>query len=154
MKGWTKEEMQNLNKGIVKFPVGTVNRWRVIADFVGSKSQKEVISKAKEIQERQQRDVEAKREEERLKKERKAQLEKEAQAKVKRELEEQKTGDGWSAAQQKQLEKGMREVPTTLATKERWLKVADLVDGKSAKECFGRYKELCASAKAKASAQK
>jgi len=46
----------------VKFPAGTVNRWRVIADFVGSKTQKEVIGKAKELQELQQKMVEEKRE--------------------------------------------------------------------------------------------
>lgn len=48
-KEWTQEETQNLTKAIIKFPVGTVNRWRVIADFVSSKNQKEVIAKAKEL---------------------------------------------------------------------------------------------------------
>lgn len=44
----------------------------------------------------------------------------------------------------------MREVPATVATKERWIKIAEGVDGKTAKECFTRFKELCAKAKADA----
>ena len=47
--GWTKEEIALLTKGIVKFPPGTKDRWGTIADFVASKSQKEVIKKAQEI---------------------------------------------------------------------------------------------------------
>ena len=40
LKGdWTPEDIGMLTKGIVKFPPGTVNRWKVIADYVG-KSQK------------------------------------------------------------------------------------------------------------------
>ena len=53
VKEWTPEEVAMLTKGITKFPPGTVNRWKVIADFVQSKNQKEVIQKAKEIQEKQ-----------------------------------------------------------------------------------------------------
>lgn len=45
-ENWTKEEIAQLTKGIVKFPPGTVNRWQMIADFVGNKSQKEAIKKA------------------------------------------------------------------------------------------------------------
>lgn len=56
--------------------------------------------------------------------------------------------DTWTAEQQKQMENGMREVPASVPTKERWLKIAEGVDGKSAKECFARYKELVAKAKA------
>jgi hypothetical protein len=51
------------------------------------------------------------------------------------------------------MENGMRAVPSTVATKERWIKIAEGVDGKTAKECFGRFKELCAKAKAGAAAK-
>lgn len=47
------------------------------------------------------------------------------------------------------MEKGMREVPATVATKERWIQIAEKVEGKTPKECFTRFKELCAKAKAK-----
>jgi len=46
------------------------------------------------------------------------------------------------------MEEGMRKVPSTVATKERWIQIAAMVDGKTPKECFTRFKELCAKAKA------
>ena len=49
---WTPDEIKKLSKGLVKFPQGTSNRWKVIATFIGSKTLKEVIQKAKEISER------------------------------------------------------------------------------------------------------
>ena len=49
--------------------------------------------------------------------------------------------------QQKQLEDGMREFPGTIPVKERWVKIAEKVEGKSAKECYERFKEICAMLK-------
>jgi len=46
-----------LTLGIKKFPPGTNDRWRVVADFIGTKNQKEVISKAKEILENQKDEI-------------------------------------------------------------------------------------------------
>lgn len=45
----------------------------------------------------------------------------------------------------------MKEIPASVPTKERWLKIAEYVEGKPVKEVFARYKELVAKAKAKAS---
>jgi hypothetical protein len=45
---------------IKKNPPGTANRWKVIAEEVG-RQQKDVIEKAKELQNKKQGDVEAKR---------------------------------------------------------------------------------------------
>ncbi len=42
----------------------------------------------------------------------------------------------------------MKEVPATMPTKERWIKIATFVEGKEVKEVFARYKELVAKAKA------
>jgi hypothetical protein len=56
--------------------------------------------------------------------------------------------DAWSQEQQKQMEAGMREFGANMPTKERWIAIAEKVEGKSAKECFTRFKELCAKAKA------
>jgi len=41
----------------------------------------------------------------------------------------------------------MREFPASLPTKERWVSVGTKVDGKTPKQCFSRYKDLCAKAK-------
>jgi DnaJ family protein C protein 2 len=46
---WTEEELALFKKAVARFPTGTINRWRVIADFIGSRNQKETIAKAKEI---------------------------------------------------------------------------------------------------------
>jgi len=46
------------------------------------------------------------------------------------------------------MEAGMKEFPSTIPTKERWISIAEKVDGKTAKECFTRFKELCAKVKA------
>lgn len=51
---WTEEELDSFRKAVVKFPTGTINRWKTIADHIGSRNQKEVIAKAKEIQAKQQ----------------------------------------------------------------------------------------------------
>lgn len=36
----------------------------------------------------------------------------------------------------------MREFPGTIPVKERWIKISEKVEGKSAKECYERFKEL------------
>lgn len=46
---WLPEELSRLNKGIIKFPPGTANRWKMISDFVGERTQKQVIAKAQEL---------------------------------------------------------------------------------------------------------
>ena len=45
------------------------------------------------------------------------------------------------------MEEGMKKYPGSMPTKERWLKIAEEVDGKSAKECFARFKEIVAKLK-------
>ena len=56
--GWSKDEVGQLTKAIVKFPPGTTNRWQTIADFIGTKSVKETIAKAKEIADKRNKDAE------------------------------------------------------------------------------------------------
>ena len=38
----------------------------------------------------------------------------------------------------------MREFPASIPVKERWIKIAEKVDGKTAKECYERFKEIVA----------
>jgi hypothetical protein len=56
--------------------------------------------------------------------------------------------DVWTVEQQKQMETGMKTFPASLPTKERWIKIAETVDGKSAKQCFDRFKSIVAKLKA------
>jgi DnaJ family protein C protein 2 len=46
------------------------------------------------------------------------------------------------------MELGMKKVPASVPTKERWIKIAEMVPGKTPKECFERFKEICAKIKA------
>jgi len=46
------------------------------------------------------------------------------------------------------MEAGMKEVPGSVPAKERWTKIAALVDGRSPKECFERFREICSKVKA------
>jgi hypothetical protein len=41
----------------------------------------------------------------------------------------------------------MKQFPGSLPAKERWVKIAEVVDGKSAKECFARFKSIVAKMK-------
>ena len=50
------------------------------------------------------------------------------------------------------MEAEMKSVPTSVPIKERWIQIAEKVEGKTPKQCFTGYKDLVA--KAKAAAQK
>ena len=41
----------------------------------------------------------------------------------------------------------MKKYPGSMPTKERWVKIAEEVDSKTAKECFTRFKEIVAKLK-------
>ena len=43
----------------------------------------------------------------------------------------------------------MKTVDPKLPTKEKWIAIAELVDGKTPKECFERYKSIVAKLKDK-----
>ena len=134
----------------------------MIAEYVG-RNPKEVIAKAKEMQERKQTTVDAKRKEEAdLKAKReaiRAEMKGQAKADAEAKMKQQKAAavpdpNAWTKEQQRQMETGMREIPASVpvtaeSKKARWIKIADGVDGKTAKECFTRFKELCVQAKQK-----
>jgi hypothetical protein len=39
------------------------------------------------------------------------------------------------------MDLGIKEVPTSLPTKERWAKISEYVYGKNQDECFAKYQE-------------
>jgi len=51
---WSKDEIALLTKAIVRFPPGSTDRWKTVADFIGTKNSKEVIAKAQEIASRRE----------------------------------------------------------------------------------------------------
>lgn len=48
---WSQEQIAKLTLAINKFPAGTGNRWKVIADYI-DRNPKETIAKAKELNEK------------------------------------------------------------------------------------------------------
>jgi len=48
----------------------------------------------------------------------------------------------WTPEQQKQLEAAMAKYPASMDKKARWTSIAAAVDGKKAKECVARVKEI------------
>ncbi len=43
----------------------------------------------------------------------------------------------------------MREFPSTIPVKERWIKIAEKVEGRTAKECYERFKKIAEEVKQK-----
>ena len=127
----------------------------------GKFAQKEVIAKAKEVLAsaslaKAGRDN-YKPESEKLKKSNKAGdviVEEEKGKKVEEEKKTEAPAAEWSDEQQKQLEGGMRKYGKDMDAKERWTKIAAEVEGKTPKECFERFKEICARLKKKKDAAK
>lgn len=62
--------------------------------------------------------------------------------------------DGWTGEQQKAMEAAMKSFPSSMATKERWIAIAETVEGKTAKDCFTRFKGIVAKLKAEQQAAK
>lgn len=56
--------------------------------------------------------------------------------------------EDWTVKQQKQLEQGLRELKD-YKEKDKFQKIAKMVEGKTAKECFDRFKFLCSVNKKK-----
>jgi len=43
----------------------------------------------------------------------------------------------------------LKEISSALPTKERWIQIAAKIKGKSPKECYTRFRELCNKGKGK-----
>ena len=53
----------------------------------------------------------------------------------------------WTAEQQQDFEQALRSVPQELDPQERWARIAELVPGRTKRECVARFKELRAACK-------
>ena len=82
---------------INKFPAGTKDRWKVIAEFCG-RSAKETIAMAKQLAEKKQKDVEAKRQAAQEEEAKREAFRKEAKAKAQAEAKQQPKENGKAAA--------------------------------------------------------
>mmetsp|Transcript_62391 Transcript_62391/g.146605 ORF Transcript_62391/g.146605 Transcript_62391/m.146605 type:complete len:502 (+) Transcript_62391:3-1508(+) len=200
---WSRDEMDQLHKALLKFPAGTQQRWEKIAGHVGSRSDAECQRKCGELKNNFAASAAGMASDEKLEFERarkeaakghgsrsgagkktsgtsvtvdreigregytaselkemeskemqKKEGEAEGEDTEKKEAQEKKEkkegGDKWSTDQQRALEAAILEFKTsTLEAKQKWKAIAELVPGKSDKECIRRFKEIKAMLAAK-----
>eukprot|EP00796_Vickermania_ingenoplastis_P005795 gene5795-4145_t len=137
VKQWTEEDLSRLQKATAKYPPGSVERWSKIVIMLREKfTEEEAMAKVSELT---------------------AALHAGGAASVLTSGAPSSAVGGssapnsnkppsvedWTVLQQKQLENGLRELKD-YKEKDKFQKIAKGVEGKTAKECFDRYKYLCA----------
>jgi DnaJ family protein C protein 2 len=143
---WEEEDIINLTKAIAKFPGGTVDRWRRIAVTLREKfTEEQILVKTKQL-ESTAKNVGA---EAALATVTNASSAAAASSSSAADNSATAAGDGiddWTTKQQGELEEGLRATKD-YKEKDKWIKVAGYVTGKTAKQCFERYKYLCSVTK-------
>lgn len=134
---WTDEDLNALQKAIAKYPGGTVDRWRKMAQMLHDKfTEDEVLTKTKDLEAQLRKGVQG------------PQVLASTVAPSASAPAADGSADEWSPEQQKQLENGLRELKD-YKEKDKFQKVAKFVSGKTAKQCFDRFKYLCSINKKK-----
>ena len=166
-KPWASEELAHLIKAVNLFPAGTSNRWEVVASFINqhskeaSRSAKETLAKAKEMQQGDYHKSSLKEEVnkkayENLEKQKKREVKvDDAEASTRTETAAEAQGlnvSPWSSEEQKLLEQALKTYPASLGA-ERWERIAECIPDRSKKDCMKRYKELAELIRAKKAAQ-
>lgn len=150
-KPWSVEELKLLIKAVNMFPGGTLSRWEKIADFLEQhtgvkRSNKELTKKSNEVRGADFLKFKANS----LQESEKVQSEPVGEATLKEQPEPAAQSKPWTAEEQAQLEKAMKEFPASkYKGSERWDKVATRVSGRSKKEIMQRVKEIVQALKAK-----
>jgi DnaJ homolog subfamily C member 2 len=152
MSKWSDEEIALLTKGILKYPAGIGGRWEKITDLIGgSKTIHEVTAMAKDLSIKNVRGeknilntMEEAIKEKNTASTKQKSLHANSEPLPSKEEKQPATPSpqDWSQTQQKQLEAALKKYPATLDKKERWTKISEAVEGKSAKECLDRVKEI------------
>jgi DnaJ homolog subfamily C member 2 len=142
---WSDDDLILLQKSIAKFPGGTVDRWRRIAIMMREKfTEEEVLAKTKELEAALRGNTNAAAPASTAAAPPAAAVA--AAAGVPATAAPVVTVEDWTPKQQKQLEQGLRELKD-YKEKDKYQKVAAYVDGKTAKQCFERFKFLCTLSK-------
>ena len=141
---WTPAELALLAKGFSKFPGGTPNRWKLVANMIRTKTVEDVIKKSRQLSEGSSlKAVSAKLSKNTMQQfveENKNSLKKIDSPLDVRGVAE--NDDGWSAEQQAALVKALQKFPNTMPAKERWQSIGKEVAGKTSKECLAKFKSI------------
>jgi|EP01043_Picozoa_sp_COSAG02_P038819 hypothetical protein len=151
---FNEEELRLLTQALKKFPGGTLNRWDKIADHVGTRNASEVANQTKRMHEKfatgkGPSDAGA------------------IQRAAATAALAKKNGQGlseaarlgaaaasganvapWSESEQRVLESGLKEFPSSLKD-QRWVKISATLPGRSPEECKKRFKALAKAVKEK-----
>lgn len=137
---WEEEDLVRLQKATAKYPPGSVDRWRKIAGMLRDKfTEEEAMQKVNEIT------LALQHSNSNSNTRTAAGGSLGAEATMASQVP---SAEDWTPKQQKLLEQGLRELKD-YKEKDKFQKIAAMVDGKNAKECFERYKYLCAMNKRK-----
>jgi DnaJ family protein C protein 2 len=167
IRTWTPKELQLLIKAANMFPGGTIDRWEKIAEYVmdhsGEKPMRttsDVIAMSRQVQNSSGIDEKALKELQGHQKKHndtyikdEPSIRDEYESGPKPQKENQADKDGWTAAQQAQLQKALALYPANYKENDRFDRIAELVDGKTKKDCISRTRHLAEQIKAKRSAQ-
>lgn len=156
---WTPEELSLLTKAIIKYPVGTVNRWELIEIYMGhTKTQQEIITKQRSIKDKDLKEKVQTREWEdsfeRFQKSRKNvtvesghSVRYDGPIVTAEEPKKDTDPSKWEPNEHKLLENALKKYPST--TPNRWDVIASDIPGRSKSECIARFKYLVQMVKEK-----
>lgn len=142
---WTPEQILLLEKSLQKYPVGTVRRWQLISEAVGVKNIKNVIEKSRGLTNKTS--VKSN-----LNVSGKTTNDPKTVNKISSQVDNnvatpniQVQHTSWTNAQQQALETALQSHKGRLTQKEEWHAIAQEVPGKTANDCFTRFKEVRAA---------
>ncbi|KEG07181.1 putative DnaJ chaperone protein [Trypanosoma grayi] len=147
---WDDEDLVRLQKATAKYPPGTVDRWRKVATMLRDKfTEEEAMAKVNEL-------TAVLHHANNSSNNTRTAAQQPAPDAVKVSslgaaaavVPPVPSAEDWTVKQQKMLEQGLREMKD-YKEKDKFQKIAAMVDGKNAKECFERFKYLCAMNKRK-----
>mmetsp|Transcript_31788 Transcript_31788/g.38414 ORF Transcript_31788/g.38414 Transcript_31788/m.38414 type:complete len:648 (+) Transcript_31788:312-2255(+) len=158
LKKWSEEDIRMLEKALKKFPKGTARRWEVIANYLRTHTQDEIIAMVKSdymtngARGKTQDDPKILKEKETKPEEKRdtEEVKKSADTPPSKPVEGGDSADGWTPAQEQGLVKAVKAFPKGCASseKERWSRIAAAVPGKTATQCFKHMPILLARMRA------
>ncbi|KAG5480035.1 hypothetical protein LSCM1_06456 [Leishmania martiniquensis] len=130
---WTDEDLSRLQKATAKYPPGSVDRWIKICDVLRHRfTEEQAMAKVSELTAALHNAGSGNPTAATAASTTNASAPNAAASSV----------ENWSVKQQKQLEQGLRDLKD-YKEKDKFQRIAKTVEGKTAKECFERFKFLC-----------
>jgi len=118
---WTKDELSALAKAVKKYPPGGSSRWEQISLFVNNlckqaepRTKEECIEKYNTV----------------------------ARQQPKQAASPAAQGEEWTKEEDQLLQSALSQFPASMDKNERWTQIAEMVPGKTKKQCVTRFKAI------------